>query len=245
MVAERRRAVVVGAGRQRLPVRRRAVRGDAVLARERRDHLRRQPLEHRRQIRFDSPVGAAVRPLERREHQQDLLEGRRVEARVGADQRVGEPVRDRGAVQVLAQAIDVVAARLDLVVLVAGDVPGEDVHDAAVLGEAGGHLFGQEEVRPIDQRQTSVDRVVVRQRHQRHARAPCRDRTGAQARHSSPASRTAACTTRRSQGTPPSECAGRSALCASCPGAGRWPLYRQTGESPSSEVGNLVGAGGV
>ena len=61
-----------------------------------------------------------------------------------------EPVGDRLTVQILAQAVDVVAARLDLVVLVGGDVPGEDVHRRSRCRETGGDLLGQEEVRPID-----------------------------------------------------------------------------------------------
>src|SRR4029079_11217040 len=64
----------------------------------------------------------------------------------------------------------------------------------------------------------------------------CTARTGAGVRHSSPDSRRAACTTRGSRGMPPSECAGRSALSASCPGRGRWSLYRETGECPSRGV---------
>ena len=215
-------AVVVGARRQRLPVRRRAVRDQAVLARERRDHLGRQSLEHGRR----DPVRCArsVRPFVRSNAGNISRTFSKVAASrpaLGLSSGWARPCAIAAPVEVLAQPVDVVAARLDLVVLVAGDVPGEDVHDAAVLGEDGWS--------PLPTGRSPADRSASDRRRSCRGpsaspatcRAPCRDRTGAPARHSSPASRIAACTTRRSRGTPPSEGAGRSALCASCPGAGR------------------------
>src|SRR5207253_11043257 len=125
----------------------RPVRRDAVLARQAGDHVRRDPLEQRRQIRLDARVGEAVQPLERREQQQQLLERVGIELPARAQQRMSETVRDSLARQVLGQAIDVTAALLDVLVLRGGDVPRKYVHDAAVLGKQRGDLLGKKEIR--------------------------------------------------------------------------------------------------
>ena len=161
--------VVVRARDQRLARRRAAVGNDAVLLRQGRDHLGRQPVEDGEQIGLDPSIDQPVDPLEGREEEDDLLEHLAVQAPVGAEQRMSQAVRDRLAVEVVTEVVDVAASRLDLLVVLLGDVPGQHVHHAAVLREDRGDLLGEEEVRAIDQRQPAGQGVVVRERHQRHA----------------------------------------------------------------------------
>src|SRR5882757_271099 len=71
-------------------------------------------------------------------------------------------------IEVLDQAVYVVAALLDVAVLVRVDVPDQYVHHAPVLGKANGDLLGKEEVGAIDELEAACDRVVVGEGHQRH-----------------------------------------------------------------------------
>ena len=161
--------VVVRARDERLASRRAAVGDDAVLLRQGRDHLGRQPVEDGEQIGLDPSIDQPVDSFERREQQDGLLEDLAVEAPVGAEERMREAVRDLLAVQVVTEVVDVSASGLNLLVVVLGDVPGQHVHDAAVLRKDRGDLLGEEEVRTIDQRQPARQGVVIRERHQRHA----------------------------------------------------------------------------
>ncbi len=83
----------------------------------------------------------------------------------GCARRVGDPL----SIEVIAQVVNALSDALNPVVLGRRDVPGQHVHHAAVLGKRRRDFFRDEEVGPIDQLQGTINGVVIRQRHQRHA----------------------------------------------------------------------------
>ena len=144
------------------------MRPKAVLGRKPRDHVLVDAGHQVDQILLDACVGEAVHDLERREQEQHLFERVAIQLPVGTEQRVREPVGYPAILQVVGQRINVLAPLLDGGVLIGVDVPGEDVHDAPVLGEARRDLLGQKEVRLVDERQPTRQGVVVGEGDQIH-----------------------------------------------------------------------------
>ena len=86
---------------------------------------------------------------------------RGLEFAVDAVERMGDRVRDFAALQIPLQRKNIVPDDNDIVVLLFGDAPDQEVDLAGVLREIRRDLLADECVGQISDRQTTVDRVVV------------------------------------------------------------------------------------
>ena len=133
----------------------------------------------------------AVPPLPHREEQHHPLDVQHRERRAHPVQRVRERVHEAPLTQEVDELVDRRAIRLQVAVVLLGEVPDEDVQRDVVLGEARGHLDREKRVRPVGDPQRALDGVVVGDGDERHpapqagvvhaAPAGCRTRRAARA----------------------------------------------------------------
>ena len=88
--------------------------------------------------------------------------------RAHAVERVRERVREAALAQERDELVDRRAVRLQVAMVLLGEVPDEHVQRDVVLGEARRHLDGEERVGLVRDAQRALDRVVVADRHERH-----------------------------------------------------------------------------
>src|SRR5437870_5118465 len=102
------------------------------------------------------------------EEQNESLEVRRFELAVNAVERMRDRMRDLTGLQISLERENVVAEQDDVVVLLFGNAPDQNMNLARVLREIGRNLFTNERVRQIANGQTTVDRVVIGDRDEIH-----------------------------------------------------------------------------
>ena len=164
------RAVVVGAAGERDPARVRRL--DAVLVGERGEEggLDRSGEAARELVRLAR--ACAVASLPGSEEQHHPLDVARRDRRPHAVERMRERVREAALAEERDELVHRRAVRLEVAVILLGEVPHEDVQRDFVLGEARRHLDGQERVGLVRDAQRALDRVVVADRDVRHAALP-------------------------------------------------------------------------
>src|SRR5437899_1194655 len=94
---------------------------------------------------------------------------RRFEFAVDAVERMRNRVRDFSALQVSLQRKNVVPDDDDVVVLLFGNAPDQNVDLAGVLRKISCNLFADERVGQVANFQATVDRVVIRNRDKVHS----------------------------------------------------------------------------
>ncbi len=95
----------------------------------------------------------------------------RRQRRLDGVERVRQRARDLVRAQVLRDHLDVVGVRLQPRVVVGRDAVTQHVHGLRFAAEPRRQLLGDEDVRPVRDRQDTVDRVVIGDRHEVHPAA--------------------------------------------------------------------------
>src|SRR6267143_2107694 len=106
-------------------------------------------------------VAQTVDGLEMFEEQNQPFEMRCVELAVDAVKRVRDRVRDLAALQISLQRKNIVPDDDDVVVLLFGDTPDQDVNLAGILWKISRDLLADESVGEVADFQTAFDRVVI------------------------------------------------------------------------------------
>src|ERR1700736_3132235 len=103
------------------------------------------------------------------EEQNQSFQMRCFEFAIHAVERMRDRVRDFAALQIPLQRKNIVPKDNDIVVLLFGNAPDQDVNLTRVLREVSGDLLADEGIGQVANLETTVDRVVVRDGHEIHS----------------------------------------------------------------------------
>lgn len=135
---------------------------EIVSLRELLDLLRRQRRKEFLRELAQKRVPQTVDAFEMFEEQNEPFKMRGLEFAVDAVERMRDRMRDFSALQIPLQRKNIISNDNDIVVLLFGNTPDQDVNLAGVLREISGDLLADKRVRQIADLETAVDRVVVR-----------------------------------------------------------------------------------
>ena len=112
----------------------------------------------------------AIDRLEMPEEEYELLQMQLSELAIhtvkGMSNRVGDVLRKK----ILLQVVDTFPRLLDIAVLGLRDTPNQKMHAAFVLWEDRGNLLADDHIRQVGDFQATIDGVLIRERHEAHAR---------------------------------------------------------------------------
>src|SRR5690348_14779819 len=103
------------------------------------------------------------------EEQDQALEVARFQFSVDAVERMRDCVRDVCALKITLQREDIVADHSNVRVMLFRNSPDENVDFARVVREVSRDLLADERVRQIPDRETTIDRIVISDRHEVHS----------------------------------------------------------------------------